>query len=222
MIEKKTMGYADFNYPQYEAKVVTVMADTETGVVELYKPDEDESGWDTPNKHEHFYPTLEDAQQALDAHRKELREMMPKVAEWVSQIDNLRETLERKPDDVDEDEWREQHPEYFTRDNFLPYDIAHTGDSRYYQRRANYLEKENKLLAQVAVLGTLTLRANTFRIEDVTNVRWGNERAEVLLKDNQTIETADRWEFKVVEYLFGSNIGAYTYTRLNKQERPEV
>ena len=222
MIEKKTMGYADFNYPQYEAKVVTVMADTETGLVELYRPDDEENDWQQPNDNEHFYPTLDEAQEALQAHRKELRELMPKVAKWVSQMDNLREKQERMPDDADKDEWREKHPDYFTRDNFLPYNIAHNSESNYYQRHSNYLEKENKLLAQAAVLGTLTLKADTFRIDDVKYVRWGNERAEVLLKDDRTVETADKWEFNVVARLFGGNIGSYTYTRLNKKERPDV
>ena len=219
MIEKKTMGYADFGYPQYEAKVVTVMADIETGVVELYKPEEDDDAWQQPNDNEHFYPTLEDAQQALEAHCKELRELMPKVKEWVRHMDCLREKQESMPDDADEEEWRKEHPDYFNREDFLPYDIAHSGDSKYYQRRANYLENENKLLAQAAVLGTLTLKADTFRIEDVKQVRWGNERVEVLLTDGRTVDTADRWEFNVVAQLFGGNIGSYTYTRLNKNEK---
>ena len=65
----------------------------------------------------------------------------------------------------------------------------------------------------------VTLKADTFRIEDVKQVRWGNERVEVLLTDGRTVETADRWEFNVVAQLFGGNIGSYTYTRLNKNEK---
>lgn len=222
MIEKKTMGYADFGYPRYEAKVVTVMADTETGLVELYRPDDEENYWQQPNDNEHFYPTLDEAQEALQAHRKELRELMPKVREWVRQLDCLREMCDRMPDDADEEEWRENHPDYFDKGDFLPYDIAHNGERNYYQYHSDYLEKENKLLAQAAVLGTLTLKADTFRIDDVKYARWGNERAEVLLKDDRTIETADKWEFNVVARLFGGNIGSYTYTRLNKKEHPDV
>ena len=219
MIEKKTMGYADFGYPQYEAKVVTVMADTETGVVELYKPEEDDDAWQQPNDNEHFYPTLDEAQQALEAHRKELRELMPKVKEWVRQMDCLREMQDRMPDDVDEEEWRKDHPDFFDKEDFVPYNFAHSGESSYYQKYSARIEKEEKLLIQVIRYGMLTLKADTFRIEDVRQVRWGNERAEVLLTDDRTIETADKWEFNVVEYLFGGNIGGYTYTRLNKQER---
>ena len=36
MIEKKTMGYVDFEYPNYAATAVTAIVNTETNEVEIY------------------------------------------------------------------------------------------------------------------------------------------------------------------------------------------
>ena len=65
MIEKKTMGYVDFEYPQYEAVAATVIVDTETGKVETYNQGDDE--WYKPDEKDRFYPTLEEANAAYEA-----------------------------------------------------------------------------------------------------------------------------------------------------------
>lgn len=219
MIEKKTMGYVDFGYPQYEAKTVTVMTETETGVVELFKPEEDSSEWQQPDENEHFYATLQEAQEALAARRKELRELMPRVKEWVEQMDNLRETVKEKPgEDDDEYEWRKEHPEYFSKHDYLPYRYAKRGDDDYYEGEFNRCRKERDMIVGLFRTGFLNIRGDQFRLSDVESVRWGNGCAEVVLKGGKAVKTVADFDYNVVGYLFGQNVSGFTYTRLEKDK----
>jgi len=216
MLEKKTMGMADFNNPQYDAQSVAVIADAETGKVEMYLSNDDDEWYKAEGRH-HFYATQQEAQQALEEHRRELRRLMPQVKQWIDQMDHLLEAVPKKEDGLGDDEMRQKHPGYFTREDYLPYRYARKNKDDYDYRRANRLDKENTLLVQAATLGTLTVMADTFRTDDVVQVRWGDERAELTLTDNRTVETACDYEYNVVKYLYGGNPSSYTYTRLNKK-----
>ena len=219
MIEKKTMGYVDFDYPQCDAKAVTVMADTETGQVEARRSTDDEDDdWYTPRMSDHYYPTIDEAQKALEDHRKELRELMPKVRNWVEQMDHLSYGLEKMPEKADEDEWRKTHPDFFTREDYLPYQYARKNDTTWKDRKISRLEKMNRMLTDVAVTGFLNIRGDQFRIDDVEHVRWGEECAELILKNGLAVKTAGDYDYNVVCALFGSNVSTYTYTRLKKEE----
>ena len=215
MLEKKTMGMADFGYPQYDAQSVAVIADAETGKVEMYLDNDDDEWYKAEDRH-HFYATQQDAQQAQEEHRRELRRLMPKVKQWVIQMDNLLDIVPEKEDGLSDDEMRQKNPDYFTNEDFLPYRYTRKNDD-YDYRRANRLDNENTLLVQAATRGTLTVRADTFRTDDVVQVRWGDERAELVLTDNRTVETACDYEYNVVKYLYGDNPSNYTYPRLNRK-----
>lgn len=216
MLEKKTMGMVNFNRPQCDAQSVAVIADAETGKVEIYT-DNDEGVWCKAGDHDHFYATQQEAQQALEEHRRELRRLMPQVKQWIFQMDALLVTVPEKEDGLSDDEMRQKHPDYFTSEDYLPDCYADKDDDTYYYRRANRLDNENTLLVQAATRGTLTVRADTFRTDDVVQVRWGNERAELVLTDNRTVETACDYEYNVVKYLYGDKPSSYTYTRLNRE-----
>lgn len=214
MLEKKTMGMADFGYPQYDAQSVAVIADAETGKVGMYLDNDDDEWYKVKDCH-HFYATQQEAQQALEEHRRELRRLMPKVKQWVIQMDNLLDIVPAKEDGLSDDEMRQKHPDYFTNDDYLPHRYTSKNDD-YDYRRAGRLDKENTLLVQAATRGTLTVKGDTFRTDDVVQVRWGNELAELELTDHRTVETARDYEYNVVKYLFGGNPSGYTYARLNK------
>lgn len=219
MIEKKTMGYADFGYPQYEAKAVTVMADTESGKVMIYNAGEDGyADWREPNDQEHFYPTVDEARKALDEHRRHLRDMMPKVRQMIEQMDELLDKREPMPKDADEDEWRKEHPEWFSREDYLPYRYAHEGESTYDSRRAARLDKENDMLIWALRTGMLNIRADQVRISDVESVKWGDDCAQIVLKGGREIKTVGDFDLNVVRYIFGGNASGYTYTRLKRDE----
>ena len=53
---------------------------------------------------------------------------------------------------------------------------------------------------------------------DVEHVRWGEECAELILKNGLAVKTAGDYDYNVVCALFGSNVSTYTYTRLKKEE----
>lgn len=216
MLEKKTMGMAYFDYPQYDAQSVAVIADAETGKVEMYLSNDDDEWYKAKDRH-HFYATQQEAQQALEEHRRELRRLMPQVKQWVEQMEELLRTVPEKEDGLSGNEMRKKHPDYFTREDYLPHSYANKLDDDYDYRRANRLEKENTLLVQAATLGTLAVKGNTFRTEDVVQVRWGDERAELVLTDNRTVETDCDYEYNVVKHLYGGNPSGWTYTRLNRK-----
>lgn len=220
MLEKKTMGIADFNYPQNAAQIVDVIADAETGKVEIYSVN-NTGLWNKAEDCHHFYATQQEAQQALEEYRRELRRLMPQVKQWIEQMEGLLNIVPDKEDGLSDDEMRQKHPDYFTREDYLPDDYAEDGDDNYDFLRANRLEKENTLLVQVVLCGTLTVRANTFRTDDVVQVRWGNKRAELVLTDNRNVETAHDYEYNVVTYLYGGNSSSYSYTRLDKPREEE-
>ena len=214
MLEKKTMGMADFDYPQYDAQSVAVIADAETGKVEMFLDDDE---WCKAEDRHHFYATQQEAQQALEEHRRELHRLMPLVKQWVIQMDNLLDIVPAKEDGLSDDEMRQKHPDYFTNEDFLPYRYTRKNDDSYINQCVNRLENENMLLVQAATRGTLTVKGDTFRTADVIQVHWGNERAELVLTDNRTVETACEHEYNVVKYLFGDNPSGYTYPRLNRK-----
>jgi len=212
MLEKKTMGMFDFDSPQFDAESVAVIADAETGKVETYFDNDGEEWYPAKDRH-HFYATQQEAQQALEDHRRELRRLMPQVKQWILQMEDLLEAVPEKEDGLSDDEMRQKHPDYFTREDFLPYHYAHKYDDSNDCLRANRLDKENTLLIQAATRGTLTVKGDTFRTDDVMQVRWGNERAELVLTDNRTVETACDYEYNVVGHLYGGNASGYTYTQ---------
>ena len=209
MIEKRTMGYVDFEYPNLEAVAKTVMFDTEENKVVIYHIG-DGDDWCEPNCSEHFFGTVEEAANALEEHKRWLVAKMDDVKQYLSSMNNWGQI--KKEDD----------PLYHLYSDYLPYPYSKVHESdNYYARRSDRLENENKLLVQAIRCGTLSIRAVTFNIKDIVYVKWGNERAELHLTGDRKTETADEWEFNVVRYLFGGNISNYTYTHLDNNNNQQ-
>jgi hypothetical protein len=59
----------------------------------------------------------------------------------------------------------------------------------------------------------------SFKIEDVESIRWGKEKAELVLKNGRQIKTCNEDEFKIVGYIFGHNVSKYTYKHLDEEEK---
>lgn len=215
MIEREKRWYVDFDYPQFDAKEVSVMVDSKTLQVELYQNEKNEEWFETTDK-DHFYQTIEEANDALTAHRKELYNLMPKVKKLVMQMNNMREILSDIPiNNNDIRMWRNNHPEYFNASDFLPSDFADEDDEGFYASAFRRLRKENELLANVIRSGFLNINADTFRVSDVTTVRWGEHCAEIVLKNDHTIKTISDYDYNVIRIVFGENTSNYTYNNLN-------
>jgi hypothetical protein len=207
MIEKKTMGYADFAYPAYEAKVVTVIVDSETGKVELYRPEENESDWYTPNKNEHFYPTIEDATDALKKHKQEMFDKMGEVLNYIKVMNTWQEYM--KVDD----------PLYFTEDDYLPScNLSRRNNSSFWEKRFNDASNINDYLLDIVRTGFINIKGDSFKVKDIKHIKWGEKKAEIILTDDRKIETGNNTEFDIVKFLVGKNNSHYTYTRLNDKD----
>jgi len=214
MIDREKRWYVDFDYPQFDAKEVSVIVDSKTLQVELYQEEEDMEWFEVTDK-DHFYQTIEEAHNALTAHRKELYNLMPKVKKLVMQMNNMREILSEIPNDENDIRmWRNNHPEYFNASDFLPSDFAENDDEGFYGKANRRLRKEKELLVNVIRSGFLNINAETFRVSDVETVRWGEHCAEIVLKNNHTIKTISDYDYNVICIVFGENTSQYTYTQL--------
>ena len=207
MIEKKSMAYADFAYLCFEARVVTVIVDSETGKVELYRPNEDESDWYTPTKYDHFYPTIEEATDALTKHRQEMFDKMGEIKSYIEVMNNW-------VYDVADDD-----PLHFTEEDYLPSrNVSIREKNSYWEKRYNSVCKENKYLLDIIRTGFISIKGDSFKVEDIKHIKWGKEKAEIILADDRTIKTGNNTEFNIIEYLFGENNSNFTYTRLNEED----
>lgn len=207
MIEKKTMGYADFAYPNYESKVVTVIVDSETGKVELYRLYEDGSEWYTPNKYDHFYPTIEDATDALKKHQQEMFDKMGKVKDYIEVMNNWKDNM------TDDD------PLHFNEEDYLPSrNFSRRIKASYWESRFNEVSNINDYLLDIVRTGFINIKGDSFKVKDIKYIKWGEKKAEIILTDDRKIETGNNTEFDIVKFLIGKNNSHYTYTRLNDKD----
>ena len=207
MIEKKSMVYADFAYPGHEAKVVTVIVDSETGKVELYRPCEDESDWYTPNKNEHFYPTIEEATDALKKHKQEMFDKMGEVLDYIEAMNNWHEYI------TDDD------PLHFTEEDYLPSrNISNRIRTPYWEKRFNEVTDINDYLLDIVRTGFINIKGDSFKVKDITHIKGVENKAEIILTDDRKIETGNYTEFNIIKLLIGKNNSRYTYTRLNDKD----
>ena len=207
MLEKRIMGYANFDKPSSNATDVIAIIDTTNNKVEMFsynEEDERDLEWLAPSETDRFFPTVKDAKTALDNYKRELLDKMPEMKRYLSAMYGL----ERPKDKND--------PFYFDYKDFLPYPYLDYHEDNYYKNAYDRLNEENELLIQAIRQHTLSIAADTFRIEDVRLIKWGKERAELTLANGHTVITTNEIELYVVKYLFGKNFTDITYTRLNQ------
>ena len=205
MIEKRTMWYVDMEYPNYKEQSVTVFMNTETNEVEVYDLGDQECY--IPDDQDRFYNTQDEAVQALSRRRDEIREMMPKVKEFVEMMDNMSST----------DDFNFKAEEYL-------------GSYRAKFKRWSYEDDYNNMTAKysrlllVARNGVMNVNADTFKVSDIQRIEWNNvktikdgeekvrEAATVVLKDGRKIRTRHKAEYALIEDLFGDNMSNRIYT----------
>lgn len=204
MIEKKTMGYVDFEYPQCEAKAVAVIIDSETGKVELYRPDENDNDWYATKELEHFYPTVDEANTALKKYRNDLLSRMGEVKQYVEIMNNW--LVEQEGDN-----------QKFEERDYLPSKNRRGSRDSYYEKEYERVDKLNDYLIAIIRTGFINIKGESFKVEDVKHIKWGKYRAELILTDDRHIESGHLYEFDVIKYLFGSNFSQYTFPRLDEK-----
>ena len=204
MIEKKTMGYIDLDYPTYPAVAVTAIVNTETNEVEIYQPDETSRDWYTPKKADHFYPTVGEATEALEKFKKEMIAKMPEVKSYLETMRNWFENT----DDEDEIQFKEEE--------YLPYYYRPDNDD-YYKKRNKELDKENDYLLDIIRTGFINAGGDTVKVEDIEQIKWGTDKAELCLKGDRKVRTCNPTELNIITKIFGHNFSGFTYPRLNEK-----
>ena len=204
MIEKKTMGYVDFEYPNCAATAVTAIVNTETNEVEIYKLDESDTDWHTPDKADHFYPTVGEATEALEKFKKE---MIAKIPEVRSYLETMRNWFENT-DEEDKIQFKEEE--------YLPYCYRPYGND-YYRKRNKELDKENDYLLDIIRTGFINVGGDTIKVEDIEQIKWGTDKAELCLKGDRKARTCNPTELNIITKIFGHNFSGFTYTRLNEK-----
>ena len=210
MIEKKTMGYVNFEYPGVDAKAVPVFVDSETGEVLLCNPYDDDDEWYKPSEKEHFYPTVDEANLAIKKLRQEMFNMMGQVRDYIEAMNNWL-------GGEDEDS-----PLHFTEEDYLPYrNRAQTTHSSYYEDEYRRVVKKNDYLIDIIRTGFVNIKGVSFKVEDVRHIIWGKNKAEVSLTDNRTVETGSEADFSIIKLLFGKNNSKFTSRRLDAEPKNE-
>ncbi len=204
MIEKKTMGYVDFEYPNYAATAVTAIVNTETNEVEIYQPDETSRDWYTPKKADHFYPTVGAATEALEKFKKEMIAKRPEVKSYLETMRNWFEGTDVE-DGIQ-----------FKEEEYLPY-CYRPDDDDYYKKRIKALDKENDYLLDIIRTGFINAGGDTVKVEDIEQIKWGTDKAELCLKGDRKARTCNPTELNIITKIFGHNFSGFTYTRLNEK-----
>ena len=208
MIEKKTMGYIDLDYPTYPAVAVTAIVNTETNEVEIYQPDETSRDWYTPKKADHFYPTVGEATEELEKFKKEMIAKMPEVKSYLETMRTWFENIEEK----DEIQFKEEE--------YLPYCYRPNNDD-FYQKRYHELDKENDYLLDIIRTGFINVGGDTIKVEDIEQIKWGTDRAELCLNGDRKARTCNPTEFHIITKIFGHNFSGFTYTHLNVKPKED-
>ena len=208
MIEKKTMGYIDLDYPNYPAVAVTAIVNTETNEVEIYQPDEASRDWYTPKKAEHFYPTVGEATEVLEKFKKEMISKMPEVKSYLETMRNWFEST----DEEDEIQFKEEE--------YLPYCYRPDKDD-FYKKRYKELDKEIDYLLDIIRTGFINVGGDTIKVEDIEQIKWGTDKAELCLKDDRKARTRNPTELNIITKIFGHNFSGFYYTRLNEKPKED-
>jgi hypothetical protein len=197
MIEKRTLWIVVSDEQIIES--VAALYDTASNKVLTFKYNTSDY-YSTPHKDTVFYETKEEAETALKERQKWLLDMMPKVKEFLSEIEDIKPT-----DDF-----------AFERSDYLPYSLM--SDSNYYYNRFKDSQKIISYLTTACRQQKLCINGCTFPISHVRRVNWYRGKAELELTDgsfggNSSVTTCNKEELEVVQILFGDNTSNAYYNR---------
>lgn len=208
MIEKRTMWLIDLDFPHIKEYCTTVYMNTETNAVEFYEEDGD---CFKPSDSTHFYNTQFEALAALNERRQEIRNMMPKVKDFIEMMEGVYSNNDFK----------------YSKEDYLG-SYAHL--KRWsYEEDYNNLHSQYRRLLLVVHNGVMNVNAETFKVSEIDRIEWnkvnttkdGKEEeyraATIILKDGHKIRTRKPSEYAVIEDLFGDNMSNRIYS-INENE----
>ena len=206
MLEKRTMWVNWKNSPQDDPYTTTVLIDSESKEVQFYGEDD----LYQPNGLQVFYDTKEEAEAGREQIKHELMDKMPEVKAYLDIMD-----------DVCQDEDENSFFRFKLKDflgNFA-WKIERYNRCRYTEKDYSELDMLVDLLTDYIHTGFLTIRADSFRAEDVERIKWGSKRAEIVLKGGKSVETCNESERIFIQKLFGHKYSRYSYTQLDEDEK---
>ena len=206
MLEKRTMWVNWKNSPQNDPYTTTVLIDSESKEVQFYGQDD----LYQPNGLQVFYDTKEEAEAGREQIKHELMDKMPEVKAYLDIMD-----------DVCQDEDENSFFRFKLKDflgNFA-WKIERYNRCRYTEKDYSELDMLVDLLTDYIHTGFLTIRADSFRAEDVERIKWGSKRAEIVLKGGKSVETCNESERIFIQKLFGHKYSRYSYTQLDEDEK---
>ena len=206
MLEKRTMWVNWKNSPQDDPYTTTVLIDSESKEVQFYGQDD----LYQPNGLQVFYDTKEEAEAGREQIKPELMDKMPEVKAYLDIMD-----------DVCQDEDENSFFRFKLKDflgNFA-WKIERYNRCRYTEKDYSELDMLVDLLTDYIHTGFLTIRADSFRAEDVERIKWGSKRAEIVLKGGKSVETCNESERIFIQKLFGHKYSRYSYTQLDEDEK---
>ena len=208
MLEKRTMWVNWKNSPQDDPHTTTVLIDSESKEVHFYGEEE----LYQPNGLQVFYDTKEEAEAGREQIKHELMDKMPEVKAYLDIMD-----------DVSQDEDENSFFRFKLGDFLGSFAWKVERFNRYSYSGEDYdtLDSLIDLMTDYIHTGFLTIRADSFRAEDVERIKWGSKRAEIVLKGGKSVETSNDAERMLIQKIFGYKRSGYSYTHLDKKEDEE-
>ena len=194
------------NCPQDDPYTTTVLIDSESNEVQFYGEDV----LYKPNGLQVFYDTKEDAEAGREQIKHELMDKMPEVKAYLDIMDDVCQ-------DEDENSFFR-----FKLGDFLgcfAYKVERFNRYSYTSEDYDTLDSLVDLMTDYIHTGFLTIRADSFKAEDVERIKWGSKRAEIVLKAGKSIETSNEAERMLIKKIFGYKRSEYSYTHLDKEEK---
>jgi hypothetical protein len=191
MLEKRQMWLVNGNEPWNKPSKVDILFNTETNSVEMCT---DSYLWHTPGKGDYFFDSESEAKEEHETLRKRLLEKMADVKNYLAIMHN----------------WHYQADAPFTLKDFLPTCLLPNDESQDDEEEG----EEKRRLWEYVRTGMICLNAESFRKEDVLRIRFGEDMAELTLRDGHEVLTCDDVEFKFVCDMFGDNVSDKVFKTL--------
>ena len=159
-----------------------------------------------------FYDTKEEAEAGREQIKHELMDKMPEVRAYLNIMDDVCQ-------DEDENSFFR-----FKLNDFLgcfAYKVEKFNKYSYSDEDYNTLDSLIDLMTDYIHTGFLTIRADSFRAEDVERIKWGSKRAEIVLKGCKNVETSNNAERMLIQKIFGYKRSRFSYTHLDKEEKED-
>ena len=177
--------------------MTTVFVDIDTNNVVLYCNNEDDSEFYYPDETCSFYPTLKEAEDALNNYRRDLMSKFKDTKKYL-------EIMENWADDEEFDDIK--------RDEYLPRHLI--SNDKYWEKEYKMCSRECEYLYNIIDTGFININGTSFKAEDVKQIFWGKTNVKLSLANGENVITDDETEHMIIKHMFGKNPSRRIFTNL--------